>query len=147
MSLGHLPPRLSDAEALALGREPDIHEAAWAYLECASWSTSVSDEDGNTVHDSIDDTDAEWNLTAVAAAEKQIRDFLSEEVDEIIERWQIAPGQLGHDLWLTRNHHGAGFWDRGYGPDGDRLTQLCKPMGTDDAYIGDDGTIHLTSEE
>ena len=93
-------------------REPDIHEAAWAYLECASWSTSVSDE-----------------------------------VDEIIERWQITPGQLGHDLWLTRNHHGAGFWDRGYGPDGQRLTQLCKPMGTDDAYIGDDGTIHLTSEE
>ena len=128
-------------------REPDIHEAAWAYLECASWSTSVSDEDGNTVHGSIDDTDAEWNLTAVAAAEKQIRDFLSEEVDEIIERWQIAPGQLGHDLWLTRNHHGAGFWDRGYGPDGQRLTELCQPMGDDNAYIGDDGTIHLTSEE
>lgn len=128
-------------------REPDIHEAAWAYLECASWSTSVSDEDGNTVHDSIDDTDAEWNLTAVAAAEKQIRDFLSDEVDEIIERLGITPGQLGHDLWLTRNHHGAGFWDRGCGPDGQRLTELCQPMGDDNAYIGDDGTIHLTSEE
>ena len=22
--------------------------------------------------------------------------------------------QLGHDLWLTRNGHGAGFWDRGH---------------------------------
>ena len=20
--------------------------------------------------------------------------------------------QAGHDFWLTRNHHGAGFWDR-----------------------------------
>lgn len=29
MSLGHLPPRLSDAEALALGRliEPELHAA------------------------------------------------------------------------------------------------------------------------
>ena len=49
--------------------------------------------------------------------------------------------------FLEGNGHGAGFWDRGYGPDGDRLTELCKPMGSDDAYIGDDGTIHLTSEE
>ncbi len=22
------------------------------------------------------------------------------------------PEQIGHDLWLTRNGHGAGFWDR-----------------------------------
>ena len=22
------------------------------------------------------------------------------------------PEQVAHDLWLTRNHHGAGFWDR-----------------------------------
>ena len=128
-------------------RTPDIHEAAWAYLECASWSTSVSDEHGNIVHESLDDTDAQWNLTAVAAAEKQIRDFLSEEVDEIVERCAITPEQLGHDLWLTRNGHGAGFWDRGHGADGQRLTDLCQPMGTDDAYIGEDGTIHLTSEE
>ena len=128
-------------------RTPDIHEAAWAYLECASCSTSVSDEHGNIVHESLDDTDAQWNLTAVAAAEKQIRDFLSEEVDEIVERCAITPEQLGHDLWLTRNGHGAGFWDRGHGADGQRLTDLCQPMGTDDAYIGEDGTIHLTSEE
>ena len=128
-------------------RVPDIHEAAWAYLECASWSTYVSDGEGNIVAESLDDTDAQWNTTAIAAATAQIEQFVDDEVDEIIERHGIQPGQLGHDLWLTRNGHGAGFWDRGYGPDGDRLTELCKPMGSDDAYIGDDGTIHLTSEE
>lgn len=24
----------------------------------------------------------------------------------------LDPSQLGHDLWLTRNGHGTGFWDR-----------------------------------
>ena len=24
----------------------------------------------------------------------------------------LDPTQLGHDLWLTRNGHGTGFWDR-----------------------------------
>lgn len=31
--------------------------------------------------------------------------------------------QNGHDFWLTRNHHGVGFWDRGYPePVANRLT-------------------------
>lgn len=25
---------------------------------------------------------------------------------------ECSPEQVGHDFWLTRNHHGAGFWDR-----------------------------------
>lgn len=40
----------------------------------------------------------------------------------------------GHDFWLTRNRHGAGFWDRGY-PDeiGDALTKACAAFG--EAYL------------
>ena len=48
---------------------------------------------------------------------------------------------LGHDFWLTRNGHGAGFWDRGLGELGDRLTGLAKPYGTVDLYITDDGKV------
>jgi hypothetical protein len=29
----------------------------------------------------------------------------------------------GHDFWLTRGHHGAGFWDRELGKLGDKLTE------------------------
>jgi hypothetical protein len=32
----------------------------------------------------------------------------------------------GHDFWLTRNGHGAGFWDRGAGAVGDELTTAAK---------------------
>ena len=38
----------------------------------------------------------------------------------------IEAAQAGHDLWLTTNGHGVGFWDRGLGDLGDKLTELCK---------------------
>lgn len=36
---------------------------------------------------------------------------------------------LGHDFWLTRNRHGAGYWDRGLGDLGDRLTEAAMAFG------------------
>ena len=38
---------------------------------------------------------------------------------------------------------GAGFWDRGNDPVFDRLTKACRPYGSCDAYVGDDGLIYL----
>ena len=53
------------------------------------------------------------------------------------------PEQAGHDFWLTRNHHGAGFWDDDW-PEavGERLTQAAHVFGGVDLYVGDDGLIH-----
>lgn len=53
-------------------------------------------------------------------------------------------GRNGHDFWLTRNGHGAGFWDRGYGKVGDRLTDAAHAWGTSDIYIGDDGKLYVS---
>jgi hypothetical protein len=44
------------------------------------------------------------------------------------------PGQVGHDFILTRNGHGAGFWDRGLGELGKWLTGMAKPFGSQNAY-------------
>lgn len=58
-----------------------------------------------------------------------------------------TPGQAGHDLWLTRNGHGAGFWDRPElesGALGDRLSKLAKALGHVDLYAGDDGLLWLS---
>ena len=45
------------------------------------------------------------------------------------ENWCRAE-LAGHDFALTRNGHGAGFWDRGLGKIGDMLTDACKPYGS-----------------
>lgn len=44
--------------------------------------------------------------------------------------------QNGHDFWLTRCGHGAGFWDRGYADDVDKaLTDASHKAGNRDCSI------------
>jgi len=57
-----------------------------------------------------------------------------------IDLTQFDPVQIGHDLWLTRNGHGAGFWDRPeiYGADNARtLTLMARAMGEHAAEFED----------
>jgi len=49
-----------------------------------------------------------------------------------------AMEQHGHDFALTRNGHGAGFWDRGYGEDGDTLSDAARAYG-EYSVLTDDG--------
>lgn len=62
------------------------------------------------------------------------------------KREPYTPEQAGHDFWLTRNGHGAGFWDRGLGDTGKQLTNACG-HGTRwqsvDLYAGDDGKLYI----
>lgn len=45
----------------------------------------------------------------------------------------------GCDFYLTRNGHGAGFWDRGMGKIGEALTAAAKVYGsTDESFEGAD---------
>lgn len=59
-----------------------------------------------------------------------------------------APGysarRAGHDFWLTRNGHGAGFWDRkeldgiggtGEGHVGESLTRACDSFPQREIYL------------
>ena len=49
----------------------------------------------------------------------------------------------GLDFFLTRNGHGAGFWDRDL-PEGigDKLTEIAHSFGESLPYPGDDGLIY-----
>jgi hypothetical protein len=53
--------------------------------------------------------------------------------------------QAGLDFWLTRNGHGAGFWEDTVWEReaGEKLTAASKEFGECHLYIGDDGLIHL----
>ena len=51
--------------------------------------------------------------------------------------------QAGHDFWLNRNGHGAGFWDGDWPePLATRLDELSKSFGECGLYLGDDDLIH-----
>lgn len=54
--------------------------------------------------------------------------------------------RAGHDFWLTRCGHGAGFWDGDWSCDTatyQPLTKAAKSFGELNPYVGDDGKIHL----
>lgn len=57
-------------------------------------------------------------------------------------------GAAGHDFWLTRCGHGAGFWDGDYPePQATRLTKASEKFGNVDLYVGDDGKIWASGYE
>lgn len=67
--------------------------------------------------------------------------FLNRHEDLIDGRFQ----QAGHDFWLTRNRHGAGFWEVSYWPKevGDVLTKTAHEFGEISLYVGDDGLLYF----
>jgi len=111
------------------------------YLECALWSSNdESDESGGEPLDanySVEDFAPE----ALAEAEKDCADFQEANAADL-ETTGADDERNGHDFWLTRNGHGAGFWDRGYGEVGERLTKASKVYGGVDLYVGNDGMVH-----
>lgn len=51
--------------------------------------------------------------------------------------------RAGHDFWLTRNGHGAGFWDGDWPIDvGKRLTLAAHDFGECHLFKGEDGQIY-----
>ena len=54
-----------------------------------------------------------------------------------------TPKQAGHDFWLTRNGHGAGFWDGDWPePWATQFTEGAQSYCVFETYEGDDGLIY-----
>jgi hypothetical protein len=103
-----------------------------AYIVCALWSsTDNSNEQGG------DPLDRNYDICDIALPTlremiRECREFQKYQAADLAD-W--GDEQAGHDFWLTRNGHGAGFWDRGRGEQGKRLTEACRPYGEVDLYV------------
>jgi hypothetical protein len=115
-----------------------LDEFTRQYLETALWSET--DDNGTPLDRNYGISD--FAPEALAAAIKVAKEFQASNEDDLNET-SGDDGQHGHDFWLTRNGHGAGFWDRGYGPVGERLTKAAKAYGSEDIYVGDDGLLYF----
>jgi hypothetical protein len=111
-----------------------------AYVECALWSsTDNADESGGSP---LDDNYGPEDIAPECL--KSMR----EDCDAF---WNDNPechddaSRAGHDFWLTRNGHGAGFWDGDWPDDaGKKLTDASHAYGSSDLYIGDDGKVYCS---
>jgi len=100
------------------------------YIECALWVEAESLEHADTL--------------APATRERMIADCAKFQQDNaaLLSQISTTADYQGHDFWLTRNHHGAGFWGRGLGEVGEALTRAAHMFGSHELYVGDDGLIH-----
>ena len=116
----------------------DLQSMTDAYLECALWSSHAyltGDEDAEPV-----ELEGYYpSETFEREARQDCRAFI---VSNMADLSAMDAEQAGHDFWLTRNGHGAGFWDRGLGKLGERLTSAAWVYGEVDLYVGDDETVY-----
>jgi hypothetical protein len=119
-----------------------------SYLATALWAeTDNSTESGGEPLDK-NYTIADFAPEAVAKAVADCAAF-EEKAGPLLEgierQGQDVPDVIGFHFWLTRNGHGAGFWDGDYPKEiGEALTKLSHEFGETDAYVGDDGKLHLS---
>lgn len=114
-----------------------------AYIECLLWSSlDNADEQGGEPLDANYGPD-DFAPEAIERIKSDCADFLADQrtLDLCCKH---GFEQSGHDFWLTRNRHGAGFWDRGYPKDeADYLTGRSHSVGSQDPYVGGDGKLYL----
>lgn len=120
--------------SLALDVRKTLDPFTLAYIETAMWT--LTDDDGSSLdYLGLHDIDP-------SAIERMKADCASFQADH----WDMIESDLsqaGHDFWLTRNRHGAGFWDGDWPKPADRvLTDAAHAWGSADLYVGDDNTVY-----
>lgn len=124
-------------------RNPRLHQAdneefVRAYLATAEWSST--DDDGEP----LDRLGLEWSEEAKKQAARECKDFL-ESYPYLLDCTRRELSQAGHDFWLTRNRHGAGFGDGDWEePMATELTDASHRAGERDVYVGDDDLLYFS---
>ncbi len=120
-----------------------------AYIEAALWSSTAynspahQEADANGDGDRYDtsferenysEEDLSPELRAHIIADcADFQDANRADLDSAPD-WYTAES-AGHDFWLTRNGHGAGFWDQGLDRLGTKLSEAAKVYGGEDWYV------------
>ena len=113
-------------------RSWEMNQVQRQYIETALWSSTTDDGDPLDNDAGVDDLTARCQRAML----RDLDGFLAD-ARELLDRADYTGNdvQAAHDFWLTRNGHGAGFWDRGLGKLGDELTKKAKAYGSFDLYL------------
>ena len=109
--------------------------------------TPMCDSPGCGVRETSDEPPLDENYTTedivAATLAEMVADCAKFQADNEADLIGEDAGQAGHDFWLTRNGHGAGFWDGDWEESkGERLTASSKAFGEFNLHPGDDGKLY-----
>lgn len=128
----------------AFHSQKDINAFVEGYLEAIAFTSE--DEPGFA--------DATLSNQLLVQARMDCARFLAEnplKLEWAFKRPGYGARRAGHDFWLTRNGHGAGFWDRkelkgtggtDEGSMGEALTRACSGFPQRDIYVSN-GEVFL----
>ncbi len=108
----------------------DFETVLQHYIGCALWADTPEET-----------PDAEASPEFEAQAREDVESFIALLDKEGVDSSDWTDEQFGHDFWLTRRHHGTGFWDRGF-TNGDVLTKWSQTFSSDGLYVCDDGLLY-----
>ena len=133
----------AEPEVALSGRE--LEALTDAYLEEALWtSPDAAGHNCLLMRTSVEDFDPDTRRQA----EEDVAGFLEANAELVASAKAARPSysdrQVVEDFWLTRNGHGAGFWDRGLGDVGEELANVAKAYGSVDLHVGDDGKVRAS---
>lgn len=133
---------------------PQLEAFTRAYIDCALWSST---DDAGAPFDENYDVDS-FNAETLATMEADCAKFYSgnetaiqcdgapmSNEDPTASESERKAARAGHDFWLTRNGHGAGFWDGDWPkPQADVLDRAATDggYGSFELYVGDDDRIY-----
>jgi hypothetical protein len=109
------------------------------YTECAIWAST--DNDGRP----LDSLDLELDADSIEAIRADCAEFITEHDAMLFDAFMrdgYSWERAGHDYWLTRNGHGAGYWCRDELDEGDlgeALTKAAKSAGEAYVFVSDAG--------
>ncbi len=126
--------------------EEDLADFTRAYLTCALWAStplgepdSEADASLESLGYEVEDCCAETKSQARSDCEAFARDQYA--LLQQAFRNGYGWGKAGHDFFLSRNGHGAGFFDRGREPQWNALQRAAKAWAsTEQVTENDDGT-------
>lgn len=135
---------------------PAPYGALWdafhdGYVTGALWSDVMDPETGEPAD--VDYTPDDLTRDAADALSSDARDYYTANGALIgaFCRYLSRTGRqplhdayavAGHYFWLTRNGHGAGFWDAGAGRVGDLLSDRAHTYGSAYLWADDDGRVN-----
>lgn len=122
--------------------DEDLNTFLESYIATALWSSTAY---GYNKDPDDDQSFESANFDIDALSEDCLKSAREDCLSFMQESWGMIKNDLsqaGHDFWLTRCGHGAGFWYGDWKEHGATLTNLSKPYGNVDLYYGDDEKIH-----
>lgn len=110
-----------------------IHEIIRDTLNTLLWADVLVEQEGDVW--ALSDAHHFWP-ELFPAEPRMDHDLITKIMDDVCVFVLLAgdllhdwPYSIGQDFALTRQGHGAGFWDRGEGERGEALTKIAKSFG------------------